>query len=519
MMEKFEQLDKPRFEIEKIDRAERMNELNGQFKTSVSPEKGAYGIKEIDKGNGLIEKQYRNEMGFVGKNYYQDGILTKTREKIGDKTWRLTRYDDNGVAYVTETAKRSPSTNTIESRSIDLKPNAEIKKGNFTAKTDALGRPVYNKIEDLQIKQGREPLSRKFKDISYKVGDQEGHLIADSVGGPASKENIVPQMSEVNQSQFKKVENHIKSLKEAGYKVDYAVKTNYVGESRRPSSFEFEIAVNGKPYEMTGELKALKKIYNDNLDSKGKAAVAAKEKLSTARGTALSANKAGFEMGKSTAQLTFAVSTVDNMIQYMSGEISGEEMASNIAKDTGVAGLVGYGTGFVSEGVAAGMEKSAIRLIRSAGKAGAPAATISFGVESYGSVMDYAQGKMDSAELAYELGDNAAGVAGGFYGASVGAGYGAAIGSVIPGPGTAIGGFAGGLIGGIAGCAVASGVYKTVVEIGSEAVEEIEAAAETVDKVIGDTIDYAKEYIPEKIDEIQESIKEFTETNDIPFHY
>lgn len=89
------------------------------------------------------------------------------------------------------------------------------------------------------------------------------------------------------------------------------------------------------------------------------------------------------------------ISTVDNMILFIDGEITADEMAINIAKDTGTAGALGYGTGFISKGVAIAMEGSSNELISSLAGSNVPAGLVSFGIASYSSVVDFAQGNID----------------------------------------------------------------------------------------------------------------------------
>ena len=144
----------------------------------------------------------------------------------------------------------------------------------------------------------------------------------------------------------------------------------------------------------------------------------------------------GVRGGLTAAALTGVVSTVDNVSKFISGEISAEDMA---------------------------MKGSSHTLIKSAGKLGVPAAIISFGVESFDSVTAFASGDIDAGELAYDLGENAASVAGGLGGMAMGA----AVGSVVPGAGTLIGGILGGLV----GTAVAGEAYNSIAETISEVQE------------------------------------------------
>ena len=76
-------------------------------------------------------------------------------------------------------------------------------------------------------------------------------------------------------------------------------------------------------------------------------------------------HQAGIESGAIAAGLTATISTVDNVQKYMKGEISAKDAALDIAKDTGTAGALGYGTAFVSTAVTSVMKSSSHQLIKS----------------------------------------------------------------------------------------------------------------------------------------------------------
>lgn len=233
--------------------------------------------------------------------------------------------------------------------------------------------------------------------------------------------------------------------------------------------------------------------------------------------------------GLTAAALTASISTVDNVQKVMNGEITAEEAFVDVTKDTGTAGALGFGTEFISRRVADQMSKSSHSLIRSAGKVGITAAVISFGIDSFDSVVDFAQGEIDGVELAYDLGESGAHVAGGMAGnslgslagAAAGAKVGAVIGTVIPGAGTvagaAIGGVVGGIgvgiVGGMVGTAVASEAYSTAVELGGEGVEIL---ADKAQDAASKTIELVKTEIPGKIDTIRSAINGFAKGNGIP---
>ena len=373
----FESFDNLSIKGEKYDVSGKLESFNKSFKSGIEDVKGNFGQVEQSMGDAITKTIGRNEVGNAFKNYFnEENKLVKTVERIGDGVTKTTSFDGKGTAYleeVTDTIK-----NTTE---LKVKPNIEIVKENFTAKTDGLGRTIYSKVTDVQVKDtAREVLNDNLKDNAYKPGDERGHIIADNFNAPATKENVVPQNMKVNRSQMKQVENIVRKLKAENHKVDYEVKTNYVADDARPSSFEPKITVDDKPYELPDDLK---KIYNDPDPS-------AIKKVTTDIGERYGlSNKAGVEQGALAATVTCAISTVDNVSACINGEITADEAVINIAKDTGTAGAVGYGAGFITNEVATAMSASSNSLISSLGNSCVPAAAISFGIASYDTVVDY----------------------------------------------------------------------------------------------------------------------------------
>lgn len=232
--------------------------------------------------------------------------------------------------------------------------------------------------------------------------------------------------------------------------------------------------------------------------------------------------KTGHEVGKQSGLqavgITVAITTVDNVQKMAQGEITVEEAVVDIVKDTGTAGAVAYGSEFISSAVSQTMSKSSHALIKAAGNSGIPAAVVSFGVDSYDSISDYAQGAIDEAELLYDLGESAANVAGSMAGAAV---AGAVAGSVIPGAGTVVGAAAGtvvgvtaGIVGGMVGCAVASEAYATAVEVGSKGAELL---ANKAKELADSTIELAEKNIPDKVNNIKAAFNDFAKENSLPF--
>ena len=236
-------------------------------------------------------------------------------------------------------------------------------------------------------------------------------------------------------------------------------------------------------------------------------------------------HQAGVESGAFAAGLTATISTVDNVQKFMNHELTAQEAVLDIAKDTGTAGAAAYGTTFVSTAVTSLMSSSSHELIRSVASSGVPGIVISFGIDTHDSVINFAQGNIDSYELAYELGEGAVHIAGAMAGAeiasNVGAVVGGTIGSVVPGAGTAVGivvgkaaGYGVGMVGGMVGCAIASEAYATTVEFGTEnaglLAEKAKSAAEG-------TIQLVKENAPERVDDVRNAVNKYAAKFNLPF--
>lgn len=484
----------------KLDLTEKLKGFNDAFSTSVKADNGFYGVSSIERDNGVRIDIARNEIGQISKDYYQDGKLTQNRLKVDDGLWERTRFDDNETPYLKETikfGKESPREFFYQ-----LAADTRISKGNFTALTDSLGRPIFNEIKDVNLREGKRQNLNVVRTNEYRIGDERGHLIADSLGGPSTAENIVAQLKEVNHGKFIDVEEIVRQLKRDNpdSKVDYSIKTNYADQSTRPSSFEPKIVIDGKEISLPKELK---KIYNDvDMNKLDQAKVVVNESIEKIRPV----HNSGMEMGKNAAMVTFAMSTVDNVYRFSCGGISAEEMVTDIVKETGVSGAVGYGTGFISSAVSKQMLNSGHALFNSLGNSAIPVAAITFGVESFDSVNNFAQGNITMKELCYDLGENGIGVAGSIEGAK----YGAMAGTAIAGiPGAAVGG----IVGGMVGYAVTTQVYVTVVETGGENVQLLTDKAQEFAK---NTYKAAEEYIPEKAESIRTAMAEFADKAGMP---
>ncbi|HEP1820261.1 TPA: hypothetical protein VB845_002115 [Streptococcus suis] len=213
--------------------------------------------------------------------------------------------------------------------------------------------------------------------------------------------------------------------------------------------------------------------------------------------------------GKMAMALTGAMSLIDNTVQIVEGQKSVEEGIVDLTNDTGIAGAVAYGTGIITETVSKKMAVSSRTLLKGLAKNNIPAIAVSYAVESYDTITEFARGKIEGTEFAYRMGDHTASTAGAFAGMKVGAVIGTTAGPV----GTVAGGAVGGVVGGMVGYVIASEAYQSAIEIGSPAVDAI---GEKVQEYGQQVAELATETIPEKAGALIEDMTRYASEFKLP---
>jgi len=196
-----------------------------------------------------------------------------------------------------------------------------------------------------------------------------------------------------------------------------------------------------------------------------------------------SANRSGLQGAKGAAELTFIISSAENIHKYAKGDISGLKAVETVFKDTAIGGGTGYCLNFIS-----GLTGSNV-----------PAAAITMGISSYSDIKDFTNGDISGSELAYNLGENVFRIAGGIVGATAGSPLG-------------IFGMAGG---GIAGSEAAAQLYKVGIDYVSDHFEIItEKASDFKDMAIdfkdtaGDKLGDLKDAAGDKLGDLKDTAAE-----------
>lgn len=128
-----------------------------------------------------------------------------------------------------------------------LPKNAVYKSNGYVYQTDAAGR-IQRFGGRLKLKAGeRNPAVQRRVGYQMDCG-AGGHLIANRFGGSGFAENMVAMAERVNNSAYKKLENHFASILKDGKNVSVFGEIKYSGNSPVPAEFIIKYMVDGVLY-------------------------------------------------------------------------------------------------------------------------------------------------------------------------------------------------------------------------------------------------------------------------------
>ncbi|HIW32717.1 MAG TPA: DNA/RNA non-specific endonuclease [Candidatus Paenibacillus intestinavium] len=121
----------------------------------------------------------------------------------------------------------------------------------YDYETDHIGRIEKFSADDLKLTAREDRLPHDPKTPGKESGDHAGHLAGDRFGGSPEIDNLVSQLSNVNLSQYKKIENQWASALKDGEQVKVNVEVKYEGDSMRPSEFIVQYEIDGRFVEVS----------------------------------------------------------------------------------------------------------------------------------------------------------------------------------------------------------------------------------------------------------------------------
>lgn len=176
-------------------------------------------------------------------------------------------------------------------------------------------------------------------------------------------------------------------------------------------------------------------------------------------------HEAGLKYAKTAAVLKGSLTLANCLNQLINGEISAEEAASKITKETAKSAALGYATGQANTVLAAAMRNSSKEVLRRLGESSAPAQIVTFTTSVFRVVSDRMEGKITDEECFHNIAKSGIGVIGTFKAGAIGEVAGKALGKKISKTmGNKFGkvaGSAAGPIGAILGSVIAGVVIET----------------------------------------------------------
>ena len=145
------------------------------------------------------------------------------------------RSDDNGNIH----QKYNPETKQWE-----LIPNNEYTVNGYDYKTNKEGK-IVNVSGVLQAKshEGRPPIKDEIP--NRRETDDRGHIIADMFNGSNKIDNIVPMNKDVNQRQYRAMEDYFRDEVQLGKKVEVGITIKY-DDTGRPTKFIVNSIIDGE---------------------------------------------------------------------------------------------------------------------------------------------------------------------------------------------------------------------------------------------------------------------------------
>ena len=481
------------FNVETFDASEKMSNLNKGFDSKITQVDGVFKNPNLSVNNGYfyewlgVENQEIREVKIESvsnniKRMYNGTTLSNGEKSLGLKDIASWEGDNKNKSVIR--GKAGYAAEVISTTKENIKNEA---KGIVTYRADDL--PEEYKKNDQYVDKVRKYPDGKIEKIQVKFVGDDGKSCYEKL--KQKKYDKYFTDGEVDTIEIPK--DYYKGAKKAA-ELDRKNLENQLKHAKENGKTELQDKIQSK-IDKVNKIDSM--LEKSNTTSTEAIRAVKHPKAYAAEQIAKSSARDGVTQAKEAIIVTGAISTVDNMSQYMDGNITAEEAVKNIASETGTAGAAAFGVEFVSSSAAALMQNSSNGLIRKVGEASrgnAAAYAVSYGVEVHGAVIDYAKGTIDNKEFADELGRGAAKVAGGAVGSTVGK---------VAGP---IGSYYGAQIGSEVG-EISYEATKTVVKAGIEYASG-EATTEEVTAEVENAIEEAADKSVETVNNYKDSAVE-----------
>lgn len=162
---------------------------------------------------------------------------TKDRGLITNNTYVLNevthKTDDNGNVYSIDGKLQSSTTYELNGNVYTTDENGRI----ISCEAKPVRSPENPRDNEAQRQAGGE---------NRRPNDQGGHIVGRDMNGDGGIGNLVAMDSKINQSDYKHMENNIKSALDEGKEVTTKTEMTYSGDSERPDKITVTVTNDGK---------------------------------------------------------------------------------------------------------------------------------------------------------------------------------------------------------------------------------------------------------------------------------
>ena len=226
-------------------------EVNALYKSTVDQ------YAETLKSDGFTEAQVKNYLDEAMKTTEvenQKNAIVKLQEEMGFGN-ALSDESEGGIIDLTLTTLTDnyvEGSDKIFNENGELNANIHYKTGEFSYfyKTDNFARINQFATEQLHNTSRTGRLKHNSNTPGKNPGDHAGHIIADQFGGSPELDNLVSQASDINLSQYKKIEYQWAKALKNNQIVKIDIKIKYEKNNKRPSVFVIYYEIDGKPFKV-----------------------------------------------------------------------------------------------------------------------------------------------------------------------------------------------------------------------------------------------------------------------------
>lgn len=204
----------------------------------------------------------------------------------------VTKTDDNGNVYLNDGK---------------LEPNTTYELNGNIYTTDEQGRIIQCEAYPERSPENPRDINAQLQagGEDRRPSDQGGHIVGRDLSGDGGDGNLVAMDSKINQSDYKRMENDVKTALDEGKTVTVTTDIKYSGDSKRPDIITVTVTANGAKtvYKFDNNLDGGLK---DEVPENGKDAV--QEELNDTNGE-ISSTKEEYdkngELTKTTVNITY----------------------------------------------------------------------------------------------------------------------------------------------------------------------------------------------------------------------